>query len=348
MNFFEILICGIYEFIMNDVIAKMNKDLISVIVPVYNAGKSLSACMECLLGQTYGNIEILLSDDGSTDGSGKLCDGYAARDSRIKVIHRQNGGPASARNAALDAASGDFIAFADSDDSMEKDMLEYLHGLATRHNAEIAACSYYKNGIESKSLFNEEKSFSCDEALEKLYSELYIWNKLFSRKAAGKTRFNKDIFVGEDMVYCLEVFKNNSIAYGPEPKYHYTFNAQGLTKQPFNERKLTYFNATDKMLEYARAKGLSSLERRINNERTYHAIGYLRQIADSANYRELMQNGNGKAVSFLLSIARKGITRYMSSGHKISSKMFGLASCVNYGVAAAAYRFITGKNRNEQ
>lgn len=320
----------------------MTQDLISVIVPVYNAKKSLPACLESIMRQTYGNIEIILVDDGSADGSGKLCDEYAARDSRIKAIHKENGGPCSARNAALNAAKGDYIAFADSDDAMEKDMLEYLHNLAVKNNAAVSVCSYFKNGIRQKSIFNEETALDCDKALETLYPVLYIWNKLFSRRAAGKIRFNKELYVGEDMVFCLEAFKGNRIVYGPEAKYYYSDNPDGITKRPFNEKKLTYFNASGIMLEYAKEKGLSSLERIINNARTYHAIGFLRQLACSS--------GNGtenskKTADFLVSLARKGILRYMFSRYKISSKMFGLAACINFNAAAAAYRFITEKHK---
>ncbi|MDE6992490.1 MAG: glycosyltransferase, partial [Lachnospiraceae bacterium] len=98
------------------------QDLISVIVPVYNVEKYLDRCVESLLGQTYRRLEIILVDDGSTDGCGAMCDGYAQRDSRVRVIHKRNGGLSDARNAGLAAASGSYIGYVDSDDWIEPDM----------------------------------------------------------------------------------------------------------------------------------------------------------------------------------------------------------------------------------
>lgn len=100
----------------------MNKPLISVIVPVYNVEKFLSRCLNSILAQTYNNLEVILVDDGSTDNSGKICDDYALKDKRIRVIHKQNGGVSSARNMALSVAKGEYIGFVDSDDYIENDM----------------------------------------------------------------------------------------------------------------------------------------------------------------------------------------------------------------------------------
>lgn len=105
----------------------MKDDLISVIVPVYNVEKYLHKCINSILNQTYKNLEIILIDDGSTDNSGKICDEYALKDNRIKVIHKENGGLSSARNAGLDICSGDYIGFVDSDDYIAEDMYEYLY-----------------------------------------------------------------------------------------------------------------------------------------------------------------------------------------------------------------------------
>lgn len=110
-----------------------NQNLITVIVPVYNTRPYLVRCVESLCKQTYQNIEILLVNDGSTDGSGLLCDGLASEDSRIRVIHKKNGGSSSARNMAIDQAKGDFIGFVDSDDYVEPDMFEKLLEAFERH-----------------------------------------------------------------------------------------------------------------------------------------------------------------------------------------------------------------------
>lgn len=114
------------------------KEKISVIVPVYNMEKYLSRCMEALLAQTYQNLEIILVDDGSKDNSPALCDEYARADERVKVIHKENGGSSSARNAGIEAATGDYIGFLDSDDYPDLDMYETLYRVIKEKNADVA------------------------------------------------------------------------------------------------------------------------------------------------------------------------------------------------------------------
>ena len=105
----------------------MNKPLISIIIPVYNAEKYLKKCLDSVINQTYKNLEIILVDDGSTDKSPEICDKYAEKDSRIIVLHKENGGVSSSRNAGLDIFKGEYLSFVDSDDYVEPDYIEYLY-----------------------------------------------------------------------------------------------------------------------------------------------------------------------------------------------------------------------------
>ncbi|MDQ1143763.1 glycosyltransferase involved in cell wall biosynthesis [Bacillus sp. SORGH_AS 510] len=111
---------------------------VSVIVPIYNVEKFLSKCIETIINQSYKNLEIILVDDGSPDRSGEICDEYAAKDKRIKVIHQKNSGVSSARNAGINAATGDYVCFADGDDYLMPDYVEYLMDLAVRNDADIS------------------------------------------------------------------------------------------------------------------------------------------------------------------------------------------------------------------
>ncbi len=120
------------------------EDLISVIVPVYNVEAYLDRCMHSVLNQTYQNLEILLIDDGSTDGSPALCDAYATRDRRIKVLHKPNGGLSDARNAGLALAQGAYIGYVDSDDWIEPDMYASLHRACVDNHAQLAVCRYFQ------------------------------------------------------------------------------------------------------------------------------------------------------------------------------------------------------------
>ena len=119
-----------------------SKPLVSIIVPVYQVKNYVGECVESLLRQTYTNLEILLVDDGSTDGSGAICDEYARGDNRIRVIHQENQGLSSARNTGLDQAKGEYVAFVDSDDAVRLDYIETLYDLADRYQADIAVCAY--------------------------------------------------------------------------------------------------------------------------------------------------------------------------------------------------------------
>lgn len=126
----------------------MEKPLISIIVPVYNVESYLAECIDSLVNQTYPHLEILLVDDGSTDGSGQICDDYAQKDARIKVIHKKNGGNTSARKAGLRVATGAYVQFVDSDDWVEPDMCESLMALAQEHGADVVRCGCWKESGE--------------------------------------------------------------------------------------------------------------------------------------------------------------------------------------------------------
>ena len=117
-----------------------NGKLVSIIVPVYQVKEYVGECVESLRAQTYTNLEILLVDDGSTDGSGEICDEYVRSDNRIRVIHQKNRGLSAARNTGLDQAAGEYVAFVDSDDVVLPDFIETLYDLSGRYQADIAAC----------------------------------------------------------------------------------------------------------------------------------------------------------------------------------------------------------------
>ncbi|MBR1540013.1 MAG: glycosyltransferase [Clostridia bacterium] len=121
----------------------MEEELISIIVPVYKVEKYLDKCINSIVSQTYKNLEVILVDDGSPDSCGKMCDEWTQKDTRIKVIHKENGGLSDARNFGLDCAKGKYIQFVDSDDYIEKDMIEFLYKNLKENNADISICSNY-------------------------------------------------------------------------------------------------------------------------------------------------------------------------------------------------------------
>lgn len=171
-----------------------NLPLISVIVPVYKVEAYLDKCISSIMNQTYQNLEIILVDDGSPDRCGAMCDAWAERDGRIRVIHQENQGGGAARNAALDVASGELIAFVDSDDYLAPDMYAHLYGLL-EHGADIAECGYIEV-IGNDAVFSQEKeahTYSAQEAMaahiqDRFFRQL-IWNKLYRRSTVGNIRF---------------------------------------------------------------------------------------------------------------------------------------------------------------
>ena len=132
------------------------KDLISVIIPVYNVDKYLERCIDSVIVQTYSNLEIILVDDGSNDDSGIICDRYAKFDDRIKVIHKKNGGVSSARNEGIKYCNGKYIGFVDSDDYIDSTMYEYLYNLLISNDADISCCDFFIIN-EGKNIGNYKK-----------------------------------------------------------------------------------------------------------------------------------------------------------------------------------------------
>lgn len=168
--------------------------LVSIIVPVYQVKEYIEECMESLLEQTYTNLEILLVDDGSTDGSGVMCDEYAVKDNRVQVIHQENQGLSAARNTGLNQASGECVAFVDSDDVVLPDFIETLYKLLIKYQADIALCGYVK--CRSEDLVNVRNELPssdrelCMTSMQMLRQwhgkykkwETVTWNKLYRRR----------------------------------------------------------------------------------------------------------------------------------------------------------------------
>lgn len=139
------------------------KKLISVMVPVYNVAPYITNCLESLIHQTYTNLEIILVDDGSTDNSLEICQEYAKKDKRIKVIHKENGGLSTARNAGLDVATGDYYSFVDSDDYISTRFYEIMLNVALEHSADIVECDYNKIPFEDVTPENRDSFLDIKE-----------------------------------------------------------------------------------------------------------------------------------------------------------------------------------------
>ncbi len=232
----------------------MEKDLISVIVPVYNVEQYLDECVKSLLCQTYKNLEIILIDDGSTDASGEMCDEYAAKDGRIRVVHKENGGLSSARNAGLDICRGKYITFADSDDYVDPEYVGYMYRLLKDNNVLISCCKWrlvYFNGQPEK--------LSGDTGAYKESQKEYFRNLLYGRRALGQwaSLFHSSIFEGiryrvgilfedSEIVYKL-IGRADYIAVGMKQLYYYRMRSDSITKNGFSPRKLTLISISEEL-----------------------------------------------------------------------------------------------------
>lgn len=237
---------------------------ISVVVPVYNTEAALSACVESLLGQTYRNLELLFVDDGSTDGSAALLEAYAKRDDRIRVIRQENGGVSAARNTGIDAATGDWIGFVDSDDSVEPNYCETLLSAFFAHpEIGVSVCNRFihghPNGQETGGAAGAGTVLSPREAIRCAVSigqsfEGYLWNKLFRAELFremqnGRPRFRLDpsLSVCEDLLLCVEIFAaGQSAFYTDRPLYHYHYREGGALRT-LDEKRMSEFAARDRV-----------------------------------------------------------------------------------------------------
>lgn len=192
--------------------AKEQKETISVIVTVYNIGGYLERAVDSILQQTYKNLEVLLIDDGSTDASGALCDRYAQKDSRVKVVHQKNGGAYAARNTGLSCATGEYLTFVDGDDWIDACMYEMLMSAMRQQDADLAVCRYRKIFGERQEDDSTKKAavFEGQEILEKYLEEddnwliqTAPWNKLYRRSLIGNITFPASIY--EDMLYTIRL-----------------------------------------------------------------------------------------------------------------------------------------------
>lgn len=208
--------------------------MISIIVPVYNCIRSLTRCIGSIRGQTLTDWELLLVDDGATDGSGSLCDQFASSDNRIRVLHKPNGGVSSARNMGLDNAKGEYVMFCDSDDWVEPEWCERLWLAAAENPGCLPVCNYYRSAPDRETINREVQCQAIEERISKedffslnQYELLGIpWNKIFRRTILEENhiRFRPDLSLGEDLFFNLDYLHclTDGFVFLNSPLYHYT------------------------------------------------------------------------------------------------------------------------------
>lgn len=249
--------------------------MISVIVPIYNVEKYLPQCLESIIGQTYTELEIILVDDGSTDSCGNICDTYALRDCRIKVIHKKNGGLVSARKAGVDAASGEYVGYVDGDDWIEPDMFEWLFQTIRTENVDIAMCGRFEDtGKIRRKVYQGIPAGRYDKRklTERVYPNMIVngaffewgifpgvWDKLFRRELLERFQMAVDerLTMGEDAACTYPCMLNaDSVCILHECLYHYRQISSSMVRQrmsPGQERyqfSLLYQTVLDALVRF--------------------------------------------------------------------------------------------------
>ena len=206
---------------------------VSVIVPVYGVEKYIGACIESLLTQTYRDLEILLVDDGSKDQSGAICDRYALQDDRIRVVHKPNGGAASARNVGMDVATGGYICFVDGDDVVEKNYVSHLYSKLSDADADISECGicYWTKSGKTPIEIAELGVFNRNEYLIRFTTHWncsLMTNKLFKREVVGNVRFEEGHCIDDEFFTYLVVMNSSKVAVTDQPLYCYRMRGSSV------------------------------------------------------------------------------------------------------------------------
>ena len=236
--------------------------LISVVIPVYNVEKYLKRCLDSVLSQTYRQTEIIVVDDGSKDGSGKICDKYKKKDARIKVFHKSNGGLSDARNFGMTKATGKYITFVDSDDCLDENFLSCLYGAIKRYDADIATCGEIQfEALELPKTKLEQggiKVMSSDEALEKMLyqTELYnsAWGKLYKRALLDGIEYPVGkIYEDVGTTYKI-LLRAKKVAVCKSKLYFYFQRKDAISKRAFSESTLDMIEMVEQMDQEATMK----------------------------------------------------------------------------------------------
>ena len=258
-------------------------ELVTIIVPIYNVEIFLKRCVDSILNQTYKNLEIILVNDGSPDKCGNICDEYAKQDNRVMVIHKENGGLSDARNAGIERAKGEFIAFIDSDDWVHEAYIEILYKQLRETNSDISVCNFFMTSTETFQVDNskiETYIYSNMEALEQLFGELYVqliaaWGKLFKRDLFDGISFPVGRVHEDEFTTYKLIYKANKIVLTTAQLLYYWQREDSIMGDRYNlKNKLDQIDALKERVHFFEKHGLEHL-----CSKTKRRIFY--------NYREL-------------------------------------------------------------
>ena len=245
------------------------KEKISVIIPVYQVESYLKKCIDTVIEQTYQNIEIILIDDGSKDNCPQICEEYAQKDTRIKVIHKENEGLSEARNVGIENATGEYLFFVDSDDWVDTDILGHLYKIMLDTKSDIVECQYEK-AYQERTIAKQEKEtvqvIEAKQALENLITEscgnhVVTWNKLYKKEIFSGIRFPKGKLHEDEFTTYKLLYQANCIAVTSLKLYYYRQRENSIITTKFGYKRLDIIQAFEEKLEFYQEKGEMQLYR---------------------------------------------------------------------------------------
>ena len=268
----------------------------------------MGVCLDSLKKQSYPKCEFLLIDDGSTDGSGVMCDEFARTDSRARVIHQQNLGLSEARNRGIREARGEYITFVDSDDKITSDYVSYLFSLIKKYQAPISICGLEEITIKNRSVYYSaeypEKAMSTEETLGRMLREegftVVAYAKLYHRSLWQGIEFPAGA-IHEDLATTYKVIERAPlIAFGPEAKYIYIKRVSSISSSEFSEKKYDIISFTDAMCDDIE-KRFPYLINTANLRRMYARFSVLRQLVQVKNQDSVMAQREQEIIDYLVS-----------------------------------------------
>lgn len=328
------------------------ESLISVIVPIYNVEKYLDKCVDSIIDQTYRNLEIILVDDGSPDNCGQICDEYAEKDNRIKVIHKENGGLSDARNAGLKISTGKYLVFVDSDDCMTTDGIEYLYKLAKKNNAQLVIGGTEKfidetNEIiytSSNQKLNEEVLNKEDAIKDFFLNGCASWARIYKREIHENIFFpigeiNEDEAIVLRLIErCTKIIKSNKIV------YNYRYRPESITSSSFSLKKMDWYEHCKANLNFVKQKYPDLTE--YAEKRYYSSIIFsLTSISFEKNkepYKKILQELKSELKGEYRNILRNP---YTSKREKIEAIILRNAGLTGYSCIIKTARAIKGALR---
>lgn len=306
------------------------QELVSVMIPVYNAQDHIRKCLDSLLVQTYENIQIVVVNDGSKDSSGQICEEYAKRDSRVKLINQPNGGEGAARNTGLREADGEYLCFVDADDYVKPDFVEKLYNLQKQNNSGLSICGFTE--LKGDTVINEThgdiERMNQAEAMEKLLREDsfkgYVWNKMFRMNIIreNKLKFDITLAVWTDVLFVFDYMQHiDSVTFDPTPEYYYIYVENSASHEKNHvlgvAKSYSAVRAKEQMIDRIPAE-YTGVRRQICIRFVQSALAVLRNIG-------YLQNGE-KSEYYIGSIAvikkyYSEIYTYLSKKEKILVKL---------------------------